>query len=53
MGRLGHTTPNVALRYQHATVERDRAIAERLDVLMRAAWTAGPEPIATVVSIER
>jgi integrase len=53
MGRLGHTTPNVALRYQHATAERDRAIAERLDVLMRAAQTAVPEPIANVVSIER
>ena len=53
MGRLGHTTPNVALRYQHAAAERDRAIAERLDVLMRAAQTAVPEPIAKVVSIER
>lgn len=28
--RLGHTTPTMALRYQSATAERDRAIAERL-----------------------
>lgn len=36
MSRLGHTTPTVALRYQHATLERDQAIAERLGRLMRA-----------------
>ena len=30
MSRLGHATPAVALRYQHATVERDKAIADRL-----------------------
>lgn len=28
--RLGHTTPTMALRYQAATAERDRAIAARL-----------------------
>jgi len=28
--RLGHTTPTMALRYQAATAERDRAIATRL-----------------------
>jgi len=37
MARLGHTTPGVALRYQHATLERDRAIADRLGALMAAA----------------
>jgi integrase len=36
MPRLGHTTPTVALRYQHATLERDQAIAERLGRLMSA-----------------
>lgn len=30
MGRLGHSTPAAALRYQHTAAERDRAIAERL-----------------------
>jgi integrase len=53
MGRLGHATPNVALRYQHATAERDRAIAEKLDALMRAAQTAEPEQVADVLSIDR
>lgn len=30
MQRLGHTSPTVAMRYQHAAKERDRAIADRL-----------------------
>lgn len=30
MARLGHTSPEIAMRYQHATAERDRAIADRL-----------------------
>jgi hypothetical protein len=53
MGRLGHTTPNVALRYQHATAERDQAIAEKLDALMKAARSTPAEPLADVVSIDR
>ena len=36
MARLGHTTPTVAMRYQHATAERDRTIAENLGAFMRA-----------------
>ncbi len=28
--RAGHATPGIALRYQHASAERDRALAERL-----------------------
>ena len=35
MQRLGHRTPTVAMRYQHATLERDQAIAERLGDLMQ------------------
>jgi integrase len=35
MARLGHSTATVAMRYQHATTERDRAIAERLGALLR------------------
>ncbi len=45
MSRLGHATPAVALRYQHATLERDKAIAERLGALFSAAdggETEGP-----------
>jgi integrase len=30
MGRLGHTTPQAAMVYQHASAERDRALAERM-----------------------
>jgi integrase len=33
MGRLGHSTPGAALRYQHAAQGRDRAIAEALSRL--------------------
>lgn len=35
MGRLGHTTADMAMRYQHASRERDRAIAARLDQYAR------------------
>jgi hypothetical protein len=34
MSRLGHATPAMALCYQHATLERDRAIADRLGALL-------------------
>lgn len=33
MGRLGHTTPGAALRYQHAAQGRDRQIAAALSKL--------------------
>jgi len=36
MYRLGHATPNLALRYQRATLERDAGIARDLDTLLRA-----------------
>ena len=48
MGRLGHRTPTVAMRYQHATAERDQAIAGRLGALLRAV---GPEPEPEVVVV--
>jgi len=35
MQRLGHRTPTVAMQYQHATLERDQAIAARLGDLMQ------------------
>lgn len=37
MVRLGHSTPRAALIYQHATEERDHAIADGLDALILAA----------------
>ncbi len=33
MGRLGHSTPGAALRYQHVAADRDRAIAAALSGL--------------------
>jgi hypothetical protein len=33
MRRMGHATSDAALRYQHATSDRDRAIADALDRL--------------------
>lgn len=35
MGRLGHTTPAMALRYQHVAEGRDAELARR----MAARWT--------------
>ncbi len=37
MYRLGHNTHQAALRYQHATKQRDRAIAEAIDALIESA----------------
>ena len=51
MARLGHSTPEMALRYQHATRERDRTIADKLGALLRAVEPQ-PEP-SNVVPIER
>jgi len=33
MGRLGHSTPGAAMRYQHAAADRDKVIAEALSKL--------------------
>jgi hypothetical protein len=53
MSRLGHATPTVALRYPHATAERDQDIAERLGALMRAAEQLPETASAAVVPIDR
>jgi integrase len=39
MERLGHTSPQVALRYQHVMAGRDQAVAAALDELVQAAAT--------------
>lgn len=36
MGRLGHSTPGAAMRYQHAAADRDTEIAKRLSALVSA-----------------
>jgi integrase len=33
MARLGHSTPGAAMRYQHASADRDRVIADALSKL--------------------
>jgi hypothetical protein len=38
MNRLGHSTTVAAVRYQHAMVDRDAAIARELDRLMRGIF---------------
>jgi integrase len=37
MTRMGHASPDAALRYQHATAERDKAIADALAAFARPA----------------
>lgn len=49
MRRLGHATQDAALRYQHATDERDRKLADGIDRLIREARE---EPSADVVPFE-
>jgi integrase len=44
MARLGHTTPNMAMRYQHATQERDAALAAKLGALFSAAESQSETP---------
>ena len=47
MARMGHSTPDAALRYQHATRDRDRVIAEAL------AAMASPAPIVPLESAKK
>jgi integrase len=43
MERMGHTSPVVALRYQHVMAGRDQAIAAALDELVQAAANLSAE----------
>ena len=45
MARMGHASPAAALRYQHATAERDRAIAEALSAMV------APAPIIPIAAM--
>jgi integrase len=58
MDRMGHTSPQVALRYQHVMAGRDQAIAAALDELVQAAANLPPEgptepPSGTLVARNR
>lgn len=50
MSRIGHASPRAALIYQHATQERDRAVASYLDGIVAASK---PVPRADVVDLSR
>jgi integrase len=46
MNRAGHASPDVALRYQHATAQRDRALADAMaDTIASAAGGATVLPL--------
>ncbi len=49
MARLGHSTARAALIYQHASAERDSAIAAGLDALIANAAAA---PVASIVALQ-
>jgi len=44
MARLGQSTPRAALIYQHATAERDHAIAQGLDAIIERGRAAKRRP---------
>ncbi len=50
MVRIGHSSPRAALIYQHATEERDRAVADQLDILIASTERT---PRAKVVKLPR
>ncbi|HYA44109.1 MAG TPA: tyrosine-type recombinase/integrase [Acidimicrobiales bacterium] len=54
MYRAGHSSPTVAMRYQHAQQHRDQAIADKLGALIRASSAEAPTDASTgVVPISR
>ena len=51
MGRLGHTTPAMAMIYQHTAADRDRLIADRLSQI--ALGNQGPTSSSAGRSVRR
>ncbi|MEA2826290.1 MAG: hypothetical protein QOG43_729 [Actinomycetota bacterium] len=49
MHRLGHSSAQAALRYQHATPERDRSIAEAISRLIEAAGPSRPASSGSIL----
>jgi Phage integrase family len=48
MARIGHSTPRAALIYQHATEERDRAVADYLDEKIAGVDRTAKAPVAEI-----
>ncbi|WP_300613037.1 hypothetical protein [Trebonia sp.] len=46
MARLGHSSMRAALIYQHASRDRDQAIAKALGTFVREVRTAADQPSA-------
>ncbi len=44
MERIGHTSPGVALRYQHVMADRQAALAVALDALARHGYVSPQMP---------
>jgi hypothetical protein len=53
MARIGHASPRAALRYQHATAERDRAIATFLDEQIKTEHRDKRAPIMPLPNAAR
>lgn len=51
MSRIGHASMRAALKYQHATEERDEKVADWLDVLVDAAREKQAVPTPSITSI--
>ena len=47
MGRMGHASMDAALICQHGTADRDRVIADAIDVML-TGLDAGPETLVGV-----
>jgi len=50
MARIGHASPRAALIYQHATRERDRAVASYLDDVVAASTPASKADVVDLTS---
>ncbi|HUZ44654.1 MAG TPA: tyrosine-type recombinase/integrase [Acidimicrobiales bacterium] len=46
MARLGHASPRAAMVYQHAAEDRDRLIADRLDLMAEESGLAAVVPLS-------
>lgn len=49
MSRIGHASPQTALRYQHAAEERDQVVADRIGALIASTGS----PTAPVVPLDQ
>jgi len=47
---MGHSSTRAALIYLHSTSDRQRAVAEVLNMIAQSAITADTEPSGTVVA---